>query len=59
MTGYGANLAMVNRVVDKLAIKEPMEEWDDDIIKRVVDGFLDERFPTVVVREKGILFRWF
>ncbi|KAJ3053349.1 hypothetical protein HK097_004487 [Rhizophlyctis rosea] len=51
-SGYGANLAMVNKFVDKLAIKEPMEEWDDNMIKRVVDGFLDERFPTVVALNK-------
>ncbi|KAJ3037711.1 hypothetical protein HDV00_001360 [Rhizophlyctis rosea] len=51
-SGYGANLAMVNKFVDKLAIKEPMEEWDDDTIKHVVDGFLDERFPTIVALNK-------
>lgn len=38
--------------MDKLGIKDPLETWDDAMVGRVVDGFLDERFPTVVALNK-------
>ena len=28
-SGYGSNLATVQRVLDKLQLKTPLEEWDD------------------------------
>lgn len=48
-SGYGANLSMVSKSLDRIESKDSMESWDDDMIKKVVDAFLDERFPTVVV----------
>jgi ribosome-binding ATPase YchF (GTP1/OBG family) len=38
--------------MDKLGIKDPLETWDDAMIGKVVNGFLDERFPTVVALNK-------
>ncbi|RUS24972.1 hypothetical protein BC938DRAFT_472812 [Jimgerdemannia flammicorona] len=38
--------------MDKLDIKEPLETWDDEMLNKVVSGFLDERFPTVVAMNK-------
>ncbi|KAI8802297.1 P-loop containing nucleoside triphosphate hydrolase protein [Cladochytrium replicatum] len=57
-SGYGSTLALVQQVMDVLAargdpvVKEPMETWTDETVHRVVDAFLDERFPTVVALNK-------
>jgi ribosome-binding ATPase YchF (GTP1/OBG family) len=47
-------LAQVQESLDKLGIKEPsgMETWDEDMVKKVVKGFMDVRFPTVFVLNK-------
>lgn len=52
VVGYGSTFAVVAKFMDKLGIKEPLETWDDAMVGRVVDGFLDERFPTVVALNK-------
>ncbi|KAJ2961995.1 hypothetical protein NQZ79_g2754 [Umbelopsis isabellina] len=51
-TRYGSTSAVVAKFMDKLGIKDPLETWDDAMVGRVVDGFLDERFPTVVALNK-------
>jgi ribosome-binding ATPase YchF (GTP1/OBG family) len=50
--GYGSTISVVAKFMDKLAIKDPLETWDDAMVGKVVDGFLDERFPTVVALNK-------
>jgi ribosome-binding ATPase YchF (GTP1/OBG family) len=50
--GYGSTSAVVAKFMDKLGIKEPLDTWDDAMVGKVVDGFLDERFPTVVALNK-------
>ena len=50
--GYGSTSAVVAKFMDKLGIKDALETWDDAMIRKVVDGFLDERFPTVVALNK-------
>jgi len=35
--------------MDKLGLNEPLENWDDETLHTVVEAFLDERFPTIVV----------
>ncbi|KAJ3116623.1 hypothetical protein HDU96_009178 [Phlyctochytrium bullatum] len=52
LSGYGANLAVVQRTVDRSGIKEPLEKWDDGTVSTFVDAFLDERFPTVIALNK-------
>lgn len=38
------------KALDKSGIKEPLEKWDEETVKKVVEYFMDERFPTIVVR---------
>ncbi|KAJ3215968.1 hypothetical protein HDU67_010124 [Dinochytrium kinnereticum] len=52
LSGYGANLAVTQRTVDRSGIKEPMDKWDDETVSAFVDAFLDERFPTVIALNK-------
>ena len=35
--------------MDRSGIKTPLETWDEDTVKKVVDNFMDVRFPTVIV----------
>jgi ribosome-binding ATPase YchF (GTP1/OBG family) len=51
-SGYGTNRAIVNKVLDKFENKEPLESWDKDTLKKLVDVFLDVRFPTVIALNK-------
>jgi hypothetical protein len=38
--------------LDKLGLKEPLEEWSDETIETVVKTFIDEKFPTVFALNK-------
>ncbi|KAJ1555122.1 hypothetical protein HK096_008747 [Nowakowskiella sp. JEL0078] len=51
-SGYGANLQIINKFLDKASIKEPLEQWDVNLVHTAVDAFLDTRFPTIVVLNK-------
>lgn len=51
-SGYGSTSAVVARVLDKLALKEPLQDWSDETIERVVNAFTDEKFPTVIALNK-------
>ncbi|KAK0719732.1 P-loop containing nucleoside triphosphate hydrolase protein [Lasiosphaeris hirsuta] len=51
-SGYGSTATVVARTLDKLALKEPLEEWSDETIDRVVQAFTDEKFPTVIALNK-------
>eukprot|EP01112_Ceratiomyxa_fruticulosa_P001751 TRINITY_DN11911_c0_g1_i1.p1 TRINITY_DN11911_c0_g1~~TRINITY_DN11911_c0_g1_i1.p1 ORF type:complete len:429 (-),score=70.42 TRINITY_DN11911_c0_g1_i1:22-1308(-) len=53
-SGYGTRLVQVQETLDKLGIKEPsmMETWDEFFVKQVVWGFLDVRFPIILVLNK-------
>jgi hypothetical protein len=48
-SGYGANLHITQMAVDKSGVKDPLDTWTDETISKVVDAFLDVRFPTVIV----------
>eukprot|EP00833_Pecoramyces_ruminatium_P018511 jgi/Orpsp1_1/1192543/evm.model.d7180000094106.1 len=48
LCGYGTNAKLVGRFMDKLGLNEPLENWDDETLHKVVEAFLDERFPTIV-----------
>ncbi|KAK0735648.1 P-loop containing nucleoside triphosphate hydrolase protein [Apiosordaria backusii] len=52
LSGYGSTSAVVARTLDKLGLKEPLEEWSDETIDRVVNAFTDEKFPTVIALNK-------
>ncbi|KAF8985082.1 hypothetical protein BGZ46_006044 [Entomortierella lignicola] len=52
LSGYGATLLIVQKTLDRSGVKESMDTWDKETIKKVVDAFLDERFPTVIALNK-------
>jgi ribosome-binding ATPase YchF (GTP1/OBG family) len=33
-------------------LKEPLENWSDETIEKVVNAFTDEKFPTVIALNK-------
>lgn len=47
-SGYGSNINIVHRFLDKMGMKTPMDQWEDSDIHNVVSAFLDERFPTII-----------
>jgi len=51
-SGYGSNSAVVARTLDKLQLKTPLQDWDDATVERVVNAFVDEKFPTVLALNK-------
>ena len=51
-SGYGSTSQVVARCLDRLALKEPLEAWSDSTIERVVNAFIDEKFPTVIALNK-------
>ncbi|KAJ4306244.1 hypothetical protein N0V88_001042 [Collariella sp. IMI 366227] len=51
-SGYGSTSSVVARTLDKLGLKEPLEDWSDETIDRVVNAFTDEKFPTVIALNK-------
>lgn len=51
-SGYGATLTVVNRTLDRLNTKEPLEAWSDEMVERLVKAFVDEKFPTVIALNK-------
>ena len=51
-SGYGATAAVVARVLESLALKEPLERWSDATVERVVNRFVDIKFPIVIALNK-------
>ncbi|KAF7115885.1 hypothetical protein CNMCM5793_003628 [Aspergillus hiratsukae] len=51
-SGYGSTSTTVARCLDRIGLKEPLEDWSDDTIERVVQAFIDEKFPTVFALNK-------
>jgi ribosome-binding ATPase YchF (GTP1/OBG family) len=51
-SGYGGTATIIARALDKLALKQPLQDWDNDTVKDVVVAFVDEKFPTVYALNK-------
>lgn len=51
-SGYGSTSSVVARCLDRIGLKDPLETWDDATISRVVNAFVDEKFPTVLALNK-------
>ncbi|EMC99324.1 hypothetical protein BAUCODRAFT_146288 [Baudoinia panamericana UAMH 10762] len=51
-SGYGATKAIVIRTLDRVNTKLPLQEWDDAMVERVVNAFVDTKFPTVLALNK-------
>jgi hypothetical protein len=48
--------------MDTMSLMEPLEQWDESMLHSVVDAFLAERFPTMIVGvallNGGGLWKW-
>ncbi|RPA84656.1 GTP-binding protein [Ascobolus immersus RN42] len=53
-SGYGANMVIINRLVDSLPFNKttPLDEWSDEQVEEMVERFVDEKFPTVIALNK-------
>ena len=51
-SGYGSTTTIVQRCLDRLQLKEPLEQWTDETVLNVVNSFTDEKFPTVLALNK-------
>ncbi|OCL07477.1 P-loop containing nucleoside triphosphate hydrolase protein [Glonium stellatum] len=51
-SGYGSTATVVARCLDKLGLKEPLQDWSDETIEKVVNAFTDVKFPTVMALNK-------
>lgn len=51
-SGYGSNARVVARTLDRMGLKEPLEDWSEETIERVVNAFTDEKFPTIIALNK-------
>lgn len=51
-SGYGSTSNIVARCLDRMQLKQPLEEWSDETILKVVNTFTDEKFPTVLALNK-------
>lgn len=51
-SGYGGTNAIVARCLDRMGLKEPLEEWSDETVEKVVEAFIAEKFPTVFALNK-------
>ncbi|KAF2102807.1 P-loop containing nucleoside triphosphate hydrolase protein [Rhizodiscina lignyota] len=50
--GYGSTAPVVARCLERLSLKEPLQDWSDETIEKVVNAFTDEKFPTVIALNK-------
>ncbi|KAF7556230.1 hypothetical protein G7046_g6371 [Stylonectria norvegica] len=51
-SGYGATSTVIIRALDRINLKEPLEDWSNETVERVVNAFVDEKFPTVIALNK-------
>jgi len=51
-SGYGSTSSLVARTLDRMGLKEPLEDWSEETITKVVNEFTDEKFPTVIALNK-------
>lgn len=51
-SGYGSTSTTVVRALERTGMREPLENWDEADVERVVNGFVDEKFPTVIALNK-------
>ena len=51
-SGYGANSTIIARTLDRLQLKQPLQDWDDETVGRAVEAFVDEKFPIVIALNK-------
>lgn len=52
LSGYGSTSSIVLRALDRLGLREPLQDWSEETIEKVVNAFVDEKFPTVIALNK-------
>ena len=52
MGGYVANKQMIGRALDLISDLPPLQDWDDEMLERVVRAFMEVKFPTVLSLNK-------
>ncbi|KAI3402704.1 hypothetical protein KGF56_004585 [Candida oxycetoniae] len=50
--GYVANTQKIAQALDRIPNLPPLEDWDDEMLERVVRAFMDVKFPTVLALNK-------
>lgn len=50
--GYYANKNLIAKCLDSIPNLPPLQDWDDDMIEKVVKSFMDHKFPTVLALNK-------
>ncbi|CAI5760174.1 unnamed protein product [Candida verbasci] len=50
--GYSANKQMVGKALDLIPNLPPLQDWNSDIIEKVVKAFMEIKFPTVLALNK-------
>ncbi|CAD1810849.1 GTPase, C-terminal family protein [Candida parapsilosis] len=50
--GYVANKQMIGRALDLISDLPPLQDWDDEMLERVVRAFMEVKFPTVLSLNK-------
>lgn len=55
LSGYGANGSTVNRTLDEMGVRDPVDlsDWGEDQVHSLVDAFLKVRFPTLLLLNKA------
>ncbi|WPH02319.1 Putative GTP-binding protein [Acrodontium crateriforme] len=51
-SGYGATSAVIARTLDRLQLKQPLQDWSNETVEQVVNAFVDEKFPTIIALNK-------
>ncbi|RKF79885.1 putative GTP-binding protein [Golovinomyces cichoracearum] len=51
-SGYGSTAPVIARTLDRISLKEPLEDWTPETITKMVEAFVDEKFPTVIALNK-------
>lgn len=51
-SGYGSTSNVIARTLDRMGLKEPLEHWSDETVAKVVNAFVDEKFPTIIALNK-------
>lgn len=50
--GYYANKQLIGKALDTIPGLPPLQEWDDEMVERVVKAFMSVKFPTVLALNK-------
>ncbi|EPS44808.1 hypothetical protein H072_1208 [Dactylellina haptotyla CBS 200.50] len=52
LSGYSSNATIIQRTLDRISLKAPLETWDEATVLNFVNAFIDEKFPTVLALNK-------